>query len=85
MAWNVQIAARAERDFLKLPAKERARVEAALRSMGEDPFQGDIKRLAGQSISWRRRVGSYRILYDLHFEQRLIEVTAIVRRTSTTY
>ena len=33
----------------------------------------------------RRRVGSYRILYDLYFDQRLIVVEGILRRSSTTY
>ena len=53
--------------------------------MQVDPFQGDIKRLKGQSAAWRRRVGSYRIIYDLYFEQRLIVVAGILRRSSTTY
>jgi mRNA-degrading endonuclease RelE of RelBE toxin-antitoxin system len=39
--------------------------------MQVDPFQGDIKRLKGQSAAWRRRVGSYRIIYDLYFEGRV--------------
>jgi mRNA-degrading endonuclease RelE of RelBE toxin-antitoxin system len=51
----------------------------------EDPFQGDIKRLKGQPTAWRRRVGNYRIIYDLYFEKRLIVVSSILRRTSTTY
>lgn len=53
--------------------------------MQSDPFQGDIKRLAGQATALRRRVGSYRILYDLYVDQRVIVVAAIVRRSSTTY
>ncbi len=53
--------------------------------MQEDPFQGDIKRLKGQPTAWRRRVGNYRIIYDLYFEKRLIVVSSILRRTSTTY
>jgi len=38
--------------------------------MREDPFRGDIKRLKGQPNSWRRRVGNYRIIYDLYFVPR---------------
>jgi mRNA-degrading endonuclease RelE of RelBE toxin-antitoxin system len=48
-----------------------------------DPFSGDIKRL--QPPAWRRRSGSYRIFFDLLLEEHLIVVTAIRRRTSTTY
>jgi mRNA-degrading endonuclease RelE of RelBE toxin-antitoxin system len=48
-----------------------------------DPFSGDIKRL--QPPAWRRRVGNHRIFYDLLLEDHVILVTAIKRRTSTTY
>ncbi len=44
--------------------------------MQEDPFQGDIKRLKGQPTAWRRRVGNYRIIYDLYYEEKLIIVPA---------
>lgn len=75
------------RDILreKLPPKDQPRVKAALISMQKDPFVGDIKRLKGQPAAWRRRVGNYRIVYDLHVDQRLIVVAGILRRTSTTY
>lgn len=53
--------------------------------MEEDPFSGDIKRLKGQISAWRRRVGNYRIVYDLNLEEKKIIVHGILRRTSTTY
>ncbi|MBI1741388.1 MAG: type II toxin-antitoxin system RelE/ParE family toxin [Candidatus Koribacter versatilis] len=85
MAWNLQLTGPAQKDFQKLPPKDQARVRAALLSMQEDPFRGDIKRLKGQPSAWRRRVGSFRIVYDLNTEARLIVVAGILRRTSTTY
>jgi len=85
MAWNLQITGPAQKEFRKLPAKDRARVKAALLAMQQDPFSGDIKRLKGQTSAWRRRVGNYRIVYDLHLAEQLIVVAGIYRRTSTTY
>jgi mRNA interferase RelE/StbE len=85
MAWNLELTGPAQKDFQRLPLRDQARVKAALLAMQEDPFRGDIKRLKGQSTAWRRRVGSYRIIYDLYFEQRLIVVVGILRRSSTTY
>jgi mRNA interferase RelE/StbE len=85
MAWNLELAGPAQKDFQRLPLRDQARVKAALLAMQEDPFRGDIKRLKGQSTAWRRRVDNYRIIYDLHFEQRLIVVAGILRRSSTTY
>lgn len=85
MSWNLQLTDPARKDFRKLPAKDQARVKAALIAMEQDPFQGDIKRLKGKPSGWRRRIGNYRIIYDVYFEQRLIVIAGIVRRTSTTY
>ena len=85
MAWNLQLAGPAQKDLRKLPSRDQARVKSELLAMQEDPFQDDIKRLKGQSTAWRRRVGSYRIIYDLYFDQRLIVIVGIVRRSSTTY
>ena len=48
-----------------------------------DPFSGDVRKLGG--ASYRRRVGSYRIFFDLYPSLRFVQVTAITRRTSTTY
>jgi mRNA-degrading endonuclease RelE of RelBE toxin-antitoxin system len=53
-----------------------------LDSLQNDPFSGDIKSL---KPGWRRRVGNYRVFYDLLTDERRIVVTAIERRTSTTY
>jgi mRNA-degrading endonuclease RelE of RelBE toxin-antitoxin system len=54
----------------------------ALDELQNDPFSGDIKAL---KPGWRRRVGSYRVFYDLLADEKRIVVTAIERRTSTTY
>jgi len=85
MTWNLQLTGPAQKEFRKLPSRDQARVKAALVAMEQDPFQGDIKRLQGKPSGWRRRVGNYRILYDVHFERHLIVIAGIVRRTSTTY
>jgi mRNA interferase RelE/StbE len=85
MAWNLQITGPVQKEFLKLPPKDQARVKKALIAMEEDPFSGGIKPLKGQNSAWRRRVGNYRIVYDLYLEEKKIIVHGILRRTSTTY
>ena len=85
MTWNLSITGPAQKEFKKLPQKDRARVKAALIAMQADPFQGDLKRLKGKDTAWRRRVGNYRIIYDLYFDEHLIVIQGILRRTSATY
>jgi len=85
MAWTLRIAKRAEKELRKIPAKDRKRIATALAAMRLDPFGGDIVRLENQPASWRRRVGSYRIFFDLYPDQSLVDILRIARRTSTTY
>jgi mRNA-degrading endonuclease RelE of RelBE toxin-antitoxin system len=53
--------------------------------MKDDPFSGDVVRLEAQPTAWRRRVGSWRILFDVDPTNRTVDVADIERRTSTTY
>lgn len=58
MAWNLELTAPAQKDFQKLPPKDRGRVKAALLAMQGDPFRGDIKRLKEQPTAWREGWGT---------------------------
>jgi len=53
--------------------------------MAENPFSGDIIKLEGANNHWRRRLGSYRVFFAADTAARTVAVSAIVRRTSTTY
>jgi mRNA-degrading endonuclease RelE of RelBE toxin-antitoxin system len=56
-----------------------------LDEMTTDPFSGDVPPLKNQSSAFRRRVGNWRIFFDVSHDQRLVEVTSIERHTTTTY
>ena len=83
MSWDLLVTKPAKIELGRLPKRDQSRILLALAEMQDNPFSGDIKRLT--HAGWRRRVGNYRVLYDLLLEDHLIVVTAILRRTSTTY
>ncbi len=85
MNWELHIARRAQKALEKLPAKDQHRIMAALDEIAANPFSGDIKRLRNEPATWRRRVGSYRVFFDIDPEKLLVEILEITRRTSTTY
>jgi mRNA-degrading endonuclease RelE of RelBE toxin-antitoxin system len=69
-----------------MPAKDLARINKALNEMRTDPLSGDIVSLKGEYHGlFRRRVGSWRIVFGLKPKERIILVADILRRTSTTY
>jgi len=84
MEWTVVLAGPARKALKRIPASDRTRIEAALAGMQEDPFQGDIRKLQGLP-GFRRRVGNWRILFEVIPEGKHVVIAAIERRTSTTY
>jgi mRNA interferase RelE/StbE len=84
MKWGLVIASRAKRQFRRLAANDRDKIDQAFSEMCDDPLRGDVKFLRGLD-ALRRRVGDWRILYELDESNRLIVVTAIRRRSSSTY
>ena len=83
--WTVVLTGPAEKRLKRIPARDLERIHAALREMATDPFKGDIKYLTGHQGTLRRRVGDWRIFFHLVSEERHVVITAIERRTSTTY
>jgi mRNA-degrading endonuclease RelE of RelBE toxin-antitoxin system len=69
-----------------MPARDRERIIRALDEMKTDPLSGDITALRGAYRGlYRRRVGSWRIIFGLKPENRVVLIGDIIRRTSTNY
>ena len=85
MTWELLLAGPAEKALKRMPAADRRHVLAALDAMEQNPFSGDIVRLKVQPVAWRRRVGDWRILFDIEPQKRRVLVHDVLRRTSTTY
>jgi mRNA interferase RelE/StbE len=85
MKWGLAITSSAKRQLRRLSAPERQQIDHAFSQMCDDPFLGDVKFLHGLDGTLRRRVGDWRVLYELNQENKIIVVTAIKRRGSNTY
>ena len=61
----------------------RRRIRDALLELAENPFQAsDVKRLKGRQGQFRKRVGDYRIIYEIVDKQLIILVLKISSRGS---
>jgi mRNA-degrading endonuclease RelE of RelBE toxin-antitoxin system len=85
MKWGLVITSRAKRQLRRVAAPELRQIDTALSLMCDNPYQGDIQFLKGSNGALRRRVGDWRIFYDLEPEHKVIVVTAVKRRSSNTY
>ena len=79
------VAGPAQRSLKRTPSNDQARIRLAVEAMEENPFQGDVRKLQGGREGFRRRVGDWRIFFDVYPQEHRVVVTAIERRTSTTY
>ncbi len=85
MNWTIVIDAQAEKQLRKFPAEDYKRIRRAINAMEVDPFFGDITKLSGIENNWRRRIGNYRILYEIVSQDKIIYVFHVERRSSHTY
>ena len=87
MKWQVVTNRAAGKDIRRLAARDRVRIFEVIKEMAVDPFGGDVVRLKGRSgrLEFRRRVGSWRILFGVDYDESTIVVFRIVRRSTRTY
>ncbi|MEK7618250.1 MAG: type II toxin-antitoxin system RelE/ParE family toxin [Patescibacteria group bacterium] len=83
MNWNVTIANAAQKELKRIQLQDAQKIMEVIESMSEDPFFGDVKKFSDKT--WRWRVGSYRIFYNIHSDIRLVYIFSVERRTSKTY
>ena len=85
MNWKLRIGKSARKNLTRFPKNDQERIIAALREFILSPYSGDIEKVKGEENTWRRRVGNYRILYEVDIKNKFIDVVYIRRRTSSTY
>jgi mRNA-degrading endonuclease RelE of RelBE toxin-antitoxin system len=85
MKWELLIANPARRAVRDMSRDDGKQILDAFEEMRTDPYAGDIKFLKGTDRALRRRVGSWRIMYEVHAERRIVVIGDVVRRDSNTY
>ena len=84
--WQLKIRDKVWKDVAEFPKKDQERIESVIENeIGLDPYFGDIKKMKGEDNSWRRRIGAYRIFYEIIPQEKTIYVFNVERRTSKTY
>ena len=85
MRWALLYSRRAAKSIGRLPRNAQVRLLAELARMQEDPLRGDVKALRNHPVSFRRRVGSYRVLFDVDLATKTVLIHDVLRRSDTTY
>ncbi len=85
MDWILKVDKIVNKQIARIPALDARRINYIIRGFAENPYSGDIEKMHGQQNVWRRRVGNYRIFYELYPAEKAVNVYHIERRTSKTY
>lgn len=85
MNWELKVDDFAKKQLSRIPKKDVERIVLILRELAVDPYSGDIQKMRGEKDVWRRRIGSYRIFYEVYQKERAVYINEIKRRTSKTY
>ncbi|MGA3018699.1 MAG: type II toxin-antitoxin system RelE/ParE family toxin [Bryobacteraceae bacterium] len=87
MSWACNFTEDAQKDLEALPGAIQERVARVVDNMETDPFQGDVKALVGPEWKgvFRRRMGSYRLLFTADHARKTVFVVRILIRSERTY
>ena len=85
MSWAVVVDGYARKYLKRIPKKDVDNIKSALKELVYNPYAGDIEKMGGDKNVWRRRVGAYRLLYEIYENRQIVYVAEIKRRTSKTY
>ena len=80
MAYAIEFAPSAEREFRKLARAIQARLRPHIDALAREPRPPSAKKLKGRDQFWRVRVGDYRIVYEIRDRVLLVLVVRIAHR-----
>lgn len=85
MSWTLLVDPAVFKFLKRIPQRDAARIVSVIEGLGVNPYAGDIEKMKGEEDVWRRRVGAYRLFYEVLTSRRVVHVYRVERRTSTTY
>jgi mRNA-degrading endonuclease RelE of RelBE toxin-antitoxin system len=87
MSWAIELSASAIKELTKLPRDRQGQIGRAIDGMEADPMAGDVIPLKGPEWKdrFRKRVGSYRIIFTLDRKAMTVAISAILIRSQKTY
>ena len=87
--YKLEVAPAAGRDLEKLKNRitrqDFTRLRNAVTMLAEEPRPQGVRKIKGEEIAFRIRVGSYRVVYEVYDDDKLILILHVVRRSEATY
>jgi mRNA interferase RelE/StbE len=81
-SYKIEWKTSASRELRNLPKDVIAQIVTRVTSLGEDPFPSGVKKLAGAEHTYRIRFSSYRVIYTVSKDNRIVEIVRVGHRQS---
>jgi mRNA interferase RelE/StbE len=78
--YEIEFVTSAAKEFRSLEDRIKRRVAVAIDALRENPRPRGVRKLRGHERLYRIRVGSYRVVYEIDEQAKLIRVTRIRHR-----
>nr|VFJ75174.1 MAG: mRNA interferase RelE/StbE [Candidatus Kentron sp. FW] len=79
MSYSIDIQRSARKSLAGISQPHRTRIIERIRQLADNPRPPSCKKLIGRD-AWRIRIGSYRVLYEIHDDRLVILVVSIGHR-----
>ncbi len=87
--YRIEVSSGAERDLRKLDRRisrrDFERLRAAVNALAQEPRPQGVRKLKGAQRSFRIRVGSYRVVYNIYDDDRFVLILHVGLRNESTY
>ena len=78
--YEVEFVTSAAKEFRSLEDNIKGRIAVAIDALRQNPRPRGVRKLRGHERLYRIRVGSYRVVYEIDDQARLVRVTRIRHR-----
>lgn len=80
MPYEIELTQSAHRDYMSLPSNDRERIRKAIDQLELEPRPAGVRKIQRMEKSWRLRVSSCRILYEVDDREQKIVIYRIRHR-----
>lgn len=78
--YSISFKKSALKELRKIQKKEQILITKAIQALANDPHPAGHKKLVGGEISYRIRIGNYRVIYNLYDNELLVEIIRVRHR-----
>ena len=70
-SWDLEIDPDFFKELKRIPKGYSGQILGVVRVLPNNPFAGDIQKMKGEKDTWRRRIGAYRIFYEVFADEKV--------------